>query len=98
MVCNNSNPTIIRWHDNKVTQYDASDLRYVRKKDNDSRRFGYFNPHKSAYEVPLDIVAIPRDLVEITQRREEAKSIRSASITEEKKLPAHLRLHQHYSY
>jgi hypothetical protein len=100
---NSNNPTVIRWRDNKTTQYDATDLAFVRKKDPDGGRFGYFNPHKSAYEVPLDIVEIPKELVEIQERRSEAKEakliLRSAGVKtkDDVKPRGHLRLHQHYS-
>lgn len=92
-----TNDVMLLWNDNTRTVYDANTLQYLRKNSSDGNGSQFFNDHTNRYEKPRDIIAIDPELTELQRKREEQKELtRSASVIEEKKLPAHLRLHQEF--
>ena len=110
--CNNKTATmdaVIEWKDGKRTTWDLSYLPYIRKGSVDGTGYLYFNPHSTAYERYRSIEYIDKEEMQriITRSASIVDAIRNRqrnnkdnnnndSKRTERKLPANLRLHQHF--
>ena len=93
------NSPLITWIDNKTTVYDANELKHL-KKGISGFAMSYYNPHSGRYEQPRAVQPIEGSIKERIAVRSAAVASRKARREQEeaqnKKLPAHLRLHQIY--
>ena len=92
---------IITWQTGKTTEWAAAELPYVRKSAGGGTGYLYFNPHTTKYERFRSIHFIPS--AELKQQRIIRTRSAASKLNDNNnnrrtpKLPAHLRLHQHYA-
>jgi hypothetical protein len=99
---NNEMIALISWNSTLNTStYSPSELQALRRPSGNGTGYKYYNYHRDVYEFPRQISLISKKKLETLKTR--SASIASGAnknenpTTYNNKLPAHLRLHQHFT-